>query len=211
MAGERTVLVVGGGISGITAAVEAAEAGCKVILVERLPYLGGRVARLHKYFPKLCPPTCGLEINFRRIRRNPDIAVYTLAEVKRIDGQPGNYTATIHITPRYVEDRTATSKCVEDCPVEITNDFNYGMDKTKAVYLPFEMAYPMNLVADGPALKKAQGTAEYKAFVDSCAAKGIRIDLDAKPETFDVQVRLRRLGHWMAAVRCDQTRQARIR
>ena len=68
MAGEKTVLVVGGGISGITAAVEAAEVGCKVILVERLPYLGGRVARMNKYFPKLCPPTCGLEINFKRIR-----------------------------------------------------------------------------------------------------------------------------------------------
>ena len=77
MAGEKTVLVVGGGISGITAAVEAAEAGCKVILVEKLPYLGGRVAQLNKYFPKLCPPTCGLEINFKRIRRNPDIKVYT--------------------------------------------------------------------------------------------------------------------------------------
>ena len=188
MAGERTVLVVGGGISGITAAVEAAEAGCKVILVERLPYLGGRVARLHKYFPKLCPPTCGLEINYRRIRRNPDIAVYTLAEVTKIDGKPGNYTATIQISPRYVEDRTATSKCVEDCPVEITNDFNYGMDKIKAVNLPYEMAYPMNLVADGPALKQAAGTAEFNAFVQSCTAKGIRIDLDAKPETFDVEV-----------------------
>ena len=52
MAGEKTVLVVGGGISGITAAVEAAEAGCKVILVEKLPYLGGRVARMNKYFPE---------------------------------------------------------------------------------------------------------------------------------------------------------------
>jgi quinone-modifying oxidoreductase subunit QmoA len=90
MAGNKTVLVVGGGISGITAAVEAAEAGCKVILVERLPYLGGRVARMNRYFPKLCPPTCGLEINFRRIRRNPDIAVYTLAEVENINGNPGN-------------------------------------------------------------------------------------------------------------------------
>ena len=157
MAGNKTVLVVGGGISGITAAVEAAEAGCKVILVERLPYLGGRVARMNKYFPKLCPPTCGLEINFRRIRRNPDITVYTLAEVENINGNPGNYTATIKVSPRYVEDRTATSKCVDDCPVEIPNDFNYGMDKVKAVHLPYEMAYPMNLVADREALKKAEG------------------------------------------------------
>jgi quinone-modifying oxidoreductase, subunit QmoA len=188
MAGDKTVLVVGGGISGITAAVEAAEAGCKVILVERLPYLGGRVARLHKYFPKLCPPTCGLEINYKRIRRNPDITVYTLAEVTRIDGTPGNYNATITISPRYVEDHTATSKCVEDCPVEIPNDFNYGMDKTKAVSVAYEMAYPMNLCADAAALRKAQGTPEFKAFADSCAAKGIRIDLDAKVRTVQAEV-----------------------
>jgi quinone-modifying oxidoreductase subunit QmoA len=188
MAGNKTVLVVGGGISGITAAVEAAEAGCQVILVERLPYLGGRVAQLNKYFPKLCPPTCGLEINFRRIRRNPDIAVYTLAEVENISGNPGNYTATIKVSPRYVEDRTATSSCVDDCPADISNDFNYGMDKVKAVHLPYEMAYPMNLVADREALKKAEGSSEYKAFVESCNSKGIRIDLDAKPETFNVQV-----------------------
>ncbi|MBI5570948.1 MAG: CoB--CoM heterodisulfide reductase iron-sulfur subunit A family protein [Desulfomonile tiedjei] len=188
MAGQKTVLVVGGGISGITAAVEAAEAGCKVILVERLPYLGGRVAQLNKYFPKLCPPTCGLEINFRRIRRNPDITVYTLAEVERIAGKPGAYTASIKISPRYVEDHTATSKCVEDCPVEIPNDFNYGMDKTKAVSLPYEMAYPMNLVANGDALNKVKDTPGFKSFVESCTKKGIRIDLEAKAETIDVEV-----------------------
>jgi quinone-modifying oxidoreductase, subunit QmoA len=188
MAGEKTVLVVGGGISGITAALEAAEAGCKVILVEKLPYLGGRVARMNKYFPKLCPPTCGLEINFKRIRRNPDLTVYTLATVENITGGPGAYTASIKISPRYVEDHSATSKCVEDCPVEIPNAFNYNMNTTKAVGLAYEMAYPMSLVADAAALKKVQGKPEFQAFIESCSAKGIRIDLDAKPESFDIQV-----------------------
>ena len=55
---EKSVLIIGGGISGITAAVEAAETGCKVYLVEKLPYLGGQVARMNEYFPKLCPPYC---------------------------------------------------------------------------------------------------------------------------------------------------------
>jgi quinone-modifying oxidoreductase, subunit QmoA len=77
---------------------------------------------------------------------------------------------------------------VEDCPVEIPDAFNYNMGTTKAVGLPYEMAYPMNLVADAGALKKAQGKPEYQAFIESCAAKGIRIELDAKPESFDVQV-----------------------
>lgn len=186
MAGDKTVLVVGGGISGITAAVEAAEAGCKVILVERQAYLGGRVAQLFKYFPKLCPPACGLEINFRRIRNNPDITVYTLASVENISGSPGDFSVSIKVEPRFVEDRTAASKDVEDCPVEITNDFNYGMDKIKAVRLPHEMAYPMKLVADKQALQA--GGAEVQAFVESCQAKGIQIDLDQKPEQFQVNV-----------------------
>ncbi len=69
----KPILVIGGGIAGITTAVEAAEAGCEAILVEKSPSLGGRVAQMNQYFPKLCPPACGLEINFRRIKSNPRI------------------------------------------------------------------------------------------------------------------------------------------
>ena len=92
---KGSILVVGGGISGMTAALEAAESGRKVILVEKEPYLGGRVARTNKYFPKLCPPTCGLEINFKRLRQNPDIKVYTLSEVESISGEKDNYKVSI--------------------------------------------------------------------------------------------------------------------
>jgi quinone-modifying oxidoreductase subunit QmoA len=74
------VLVIGGGISGITAAIEASEAGCEVVLVEKSASLGGRVSQMNQYFPKLCPPSCGLEINFRRIRTSPNIQCITLAE-----------------------------------------------------------------------------------------------------------------------------------
>lgn len=142
---------------------------------------------MNKYFPKLCPPTCGLEINFKRIRKNPDITVYTLANVESVSGNAGNYTVTIKINPRYVEDHAATSKCVEDCPAEISNEFNYGMNKCKAVRLPYEMAYPMSLVADADALRAVNGT-DLGAFMESCKAKGIRLDLEAKPETFSVDV-----------------------
>ena len=75
VATNETILVVGGGISGMTAALEAAEIGKQVILVEKRPYLGGRVAQLYKYFPKLCFPTCGLEINQRRTKMNPNVTV----------------------------------------------------------------------------------------------------------------------------------------
>ena len=66
---SNSILVVGGGFSGLTAAIEAAELGYDVYIVEKTPFLGGRVAQLNKYFPKLCPPSCGLEIQFQRIRK----------------------------------------------------------------------------------------------------------------------------------------------
>jgi quinone-modifying oxidoreductase, subunit QmoA len=114
------VLVVGGGISGITAAIEASEAGCEVVLVEKSPYLGGRVAQIHQYFPKFCPPSCGLEINLRRIRTSPRIQCLTLAEVEKIGGRPGRYQATIRQQPRRVNGKcTACGACVAVCPRKV--------------------------------------------------------------------------------------------
>jgi quinone-modifying oxidoreductase subunit QmoA len=146
------LLVVGGGIAGITAAVEAAEAGCEVFLVEKEAYLGGRVAQLNKYFTKLCPPYCGLEINFQRLRKNHRIRVFTLAEVGRIEGHAGNFDVAIRQHPRYVNERcTACNKCVDVCPSDRPNVFNFGMDTTKAIYLPHAMAFPMKYAIDGSA------------------------------------------------------------
>ncbi len=127
-----SILVVGGGISGLTTAIEAAEVGYEVFLVEKNPYLGGRVAQLNQYFPKLCPPSCGLEINFRRIKDNPKIKVLTLAEVEKISGTPGNYDASIRINPRYVnENCTCCGDCATVCQAEVSSDFNFGMNKIK--------------------------------------------------------------------------------
>jgi quinone-modifying oxidoreductase subunit QmoA len=151
---HRTILVIGGGIAGVTAAVEAAEAGYDVTLIEKNAYLGGRVAQLHKYFPKLCPPYCGLEINFRRIKDNPRIRFHTLAEVERIAGGPGNFEVTVGLRPRYVNDRcTACNACVAVCPVDRPNAFNFGLGKTKAIYLAHEMAFPMKYVIDESACR----------------------------------------------------------
>ncbi len=147
--GTNSVLVVGGGMSGLTAAVEAAEVGYEVFVVEKNPYLGGRVAQMNKYFPKLCPPYCGLEINFRRIKDNNRIRFFTCAEVENVSGQRGDYDVTIRLNPRYVnENCTSCGECVKVCPVERDNDFNFGMDKTKAIYLPHELSFPMRYVVD---------------------------------------------------------------
>jgi len=105
---------VGGGIAGLSAAIEAAEAGCEVVLIEREPHLGGRVAQMHQYFPKLCPPVCGLEINLRRMRTSPRIQTFTQAEVEAVTGGPGHYQVSIRLQPRFVAERcSACGKCAE--------------------------------------------------------------------------------------------------
>jgi quinone-modifying oxidoreductase subunit QmoA len=156
---EGSLLVIGGGIAGLTAAIEAAEAGHDVYIVERGPSLGGRVARFHKYFPKLCPPQCGLEINFRRIRSgHRQIKVFTLASIASVSGGPGSYEAEVELHPRFIlEDRCiACGKCAEACPVERPSEFDYGMRTTRAAYLPSSMAFPMKYVIDGEACLGAQ-------------------------------------------------------
>ena len=154
---SRTILVIGGGIAGISAALEAAEAGYEAVIVEKNPYLGGRVAQLHRYFPKLCPPYCGLEINFRRIRDNPAIRFHTMAEVQKISGVPGSFDVTVVLHPRYVNDRcTACNACVAVCPVDRPNAFNFGMGRTKAIYLAHEMAFPMKYAIDDSACRLAE-------------------------------------------------------
>jgi len=183
LAVHRSILVIGGGIAGITAAVEAAEAGYDVVIVEKEAYLGGRVAQLNKYFPKLCPPTCGLEINFQRIKNNPRIRFFTLAEVEKISGQPGNFDVAITQRARYVNDRcTACNACVAVCPVDRRDTFNFGMSATKAIYLPHQMAFPMKYVIDDSACElnacaKCVEVCEYDA-----------IDLEMKPKSFNLKV-----------------------
>ena len=185
MAVEKTksILVVGGGISGITTAVEAAEVGYEVTLIEKNPHLGGRVAQLNKYFPKLCPPNCGLEINYRRIKNNPRVKIYTSAEVEKVSGAEGDFDVTVKLTPRFVnENCTACNACVEVCPIERPNDFNFGMDKTKAIYLPQDFAFPLRYVIDDKYCKKAECT----KCVEAC--KYNAIDLNMKTQSLSLKV-----------------------
>jgi quinone-modifying oxidoreductase subunit QmoA len=180
---HRSVLVIGGGIAGITAAVEAAEAGYEAIIVEKGTYLGGRVAQLNKYFPKLCPPYCGLEINFQRIRREPRVRVFTLAEVESIAGGPGRFDVAVRLNPRYVNDRcTACNECVPVCPVERPDAFNHGLGTTKTIHLPHAMAFPMKYAID-PATCLFQQCAKCVA-----ACRYDAIDLAMAPRTMALQV-----------------------
>lgn len=183
MAENKTLLVIGAGFSGLTAAVEAAETGYQVILVEKNPYLGGRVAQMNKYFWKLCPPACGLEIQYKRMRNNPQFTVYTMAEVEKISGTEGNFDVTIKVQPRFVNEKcTACGKCAEACEVERASTFDFGMSKTKAAYLPYNQAMPQQYVIDHAACK---GSSCNKC-ADVCPVGAI--DLGMKERTINVKV-----------------------
>jgi quinone-modifying oxidoreductase subunit QmoA len=178
-----SILVVGGGISGLTTALEAAEVGYEVFLVEKNPYLGGRVAQLNKYFPKLCPPTCGLEINFRRIKDNPRVKVLTLAEVEKVAGSPGNYDVAIKINPRYVnENCTLCGDCAAACQSEIDSDYDFGMRKIKGAYLPFEMAFPSRYVISPQII----GSDDAQRAKDACQYDAVDLAMEAKTLNLNV-------------------------
>ncbi len=180
---SQTILVVGGGISGISAALEAAEAGYDVILLEKSPTLGGRVAQLNRYFPKLCHPTCGLEINYQRIRKQRRIKILTLSSVVAVSGRRGDFTVTVRQAPRHVTPAcTACGDCARAAETEVPNPFNYGLDTIKAAHLPHEMAFPMRYVLAPQVI----GTREAEKIKAAC--KYGAIDLDEREKVFDLTV-----------------------
>ncbi len=181
-ADDKPILILGGGIAGMTVAVEIAEAGGSAVIVEKSATLGGRVARMHQYFPKLCPPACGLEINLKRIRNNPRISVLSLTQLERLTGAPGDYEATVRVLPRYVRDScTLCGACSKACPARRKDEFNYGLSETSAIYLPHGMAYPMLYVIERAACK-----ANCRACADACVYGAVDLDQQACTRTFKV-------------------------
>jgi quinone-modifying oxidoreductase subunit QmoA len=179
---SKPVLVIGGGIAGLTAAVELADVGCQVILVEKSASLGGRVAQMHQYFPKLCPPTCGLEMHYRRLRDNPAITVLTLAEVAGVTGSAGDYEVEVAIRPRFVTAAcTVCGACARACPAERPDEFNYGLARTTAAYLPHGMAYPALYAIDRSACPTG-----CKACEVACAYDAIRLNAQPEVKKFSV-------------------------
>lgn len=177
MSQESNIIVIGGGISGLTTATEAAEAGYTVTILEREPFLGGRVSRMNQYFPKLCPPTCGLEINYRRVKLNDRISVMTMTEVENISGSAGSYEVDVKLNPRYVNDKcTGCNACTEACPVEIPNDFNAGLDKKKAAFITNHQAFPYKYVINKSACSSDCG----QKCKEACKYDAIDLDMQAE-------------------------------
>jgi len=139
-----SVLVIGGGISGIQSALDLADAGFKVYIVERGPGIGGAMPQLDKTFPTNDCAMCILSPKLVDCGRHKDIELITYAEVMKVEGGPGNFSVEIRKHPRYVDlDKcTGCADCVENCPVERPNEFDQGMGTRKAIFRLYPQAIP---------------------------------------------------------------------
>ena len=149
IAGESPVtkraLVIGGGIAGIQTALDIADAGFEVDIVEKQPTIGGKMTQLDKTFPTLDCAACILTPKMVDCAQNDNINIYAFSEVEEVKGFVGNFTVKIRKKARYVDETKCTGcgLCTEKCPQKrVPNEFNLGMDNRRAVYIPFAQAVP---------------------------------------------------------------------
>ncbi len=178
-AGESPVtkraLVIGGGIAGIQTALDIADAGFPVDIVEKLPTIGGKMAQLDKTFPTLDCAACILTPKMVDAAQNENIKIYSYSEVQDVKGFVGNFTVTIRKKARYVNEDLCTGcgACTEKCPQKkVPNEFNLGMDNRRAIYIPFAQAVPKLAVID-PNYCTMLKTGKCGVCAKICSAKAI--------------------------------------
>ncbi|MFX1564708.1 MAG: 4Fe-4S binding protein [Promethearchaeota archaeon] len=184
---QANVLVVGAGIAGIQAALDIADAGYKVYLVEKEPSIGGHMAQLDKTFPTLDCSSCILTPKMSLVGQHSNIELLTYSEVREVDGYVGNFKVKVERKPRYViEDKcTACGDCLEVCPVNVPDEFNAGLGWRKAIYIPFAQAVPNAYVLDTEHCLGMTPIACGKCK-DACEAEAI--DYEMKPEILELDV-----------------------
>ncbi|MDH5745466.1 MAG: 4Fe-4S binding protein [Candidatus Bathyarchaeota archaeon] len=180
--GTREMLIVGGGIAGITAALELGYLGFNVHVVDRKPTIGGNMAKLTKVFPTLDCAQCILTPRMAEVGRNPNVHLLTYAEVQEVSGRPGNFDVKVFMKPRGVDVDKCRScgVCVKVCPVTVPDGFNEGLSQRKAAYIEFPQAVPSAYVIDFDACTKC-GKCE-----KLCPSKAI--NLEDKGKTIDLKV-----------------------
>ena len=184
----KRALIIGGGISGISASLDLANAGFTVHLVEKSPTIGGRMAQLDKTFPTMDCSSCILTPKMVSVSRHPNIKLYTYAEVKDVQGFIGNFKVKVLQKPKYVDEKKCTvcAECVKVCPVEVPDEFNANLSWRKAIYIPFPQAVPPSYVLDEEnclgltplACGKCKEACEPDAMNYDDAPKEIELDVD---------------------------------
>ncbi|MFH1135323.1 MAG: CoB--CoM heterodisulfide reductase iron-sulfur subunit A family protein [Pseudomonadota bacterium] len=186
---HKSVLVIGGGIAGMQAALSAAEAGCQVYLVEREPSIGGHMAKFDKTFPTLDCAACTMTPKMVQVGGHEKITLLTYSEVIAVKGFVGNFSVRVLRKPRYVDEDKCTGcgVCQEKCPTKnIPSEFNEGLSNRAAIFSPFPQALPRTPVIDAVhcrvlGLNKKCGVCE-----KFCAAGAI--DFQQKPREIDLDV-----------------------
>ncbi|TFG14164.1 CoB--CoM heterodisulfide reductase iron-sulfur subunit A family protein [Candidatus Thorarchaeota archaeon] len=147
---SKDALIIGGGVSGMQAALDIANQGFHVYLVEKSPSIGGRMAQIDKTFPTLDCSACILTPKLSEVGRHPDIELFTYSEVKEVTGEEGNFTVEVLKKARMVEEELCSGcgQCIEVCPIEVPNEFDQNLGFRKAVYMPFPQATPSVVTVD---------------------------------------------------------------
>ena len=186
------VLVVGGGIAGIHAALTLANAGKRVYLVERQPSIGGHMALFDKTFPTLDCAACILTPKMSAVKAHPRITLWTLSEVTRVEGYVGNYRVEVTRWPRYVREDLCAGclECIEACvykEAKFPDEFNLGLGKRKPIYLPFPQAVPQVPVIDPATCIQFKSGKCKKTCIQACGERRA-IDLGATATIEQIQV-----------------------
>ena len=181
------VMVVGAGVSGIQAALDAANSGFKVYLVEKGSSIGGKMSQLDKTFPTNDCSMCILSPKFLECATNPNISILTDSEVDAVRGEAGDFTVDVVQQPRYVDSDKCTGcgLCAEYCPVGITDDYHAGLSTVKCIHLPFPQAVPAVSVVDPAQCLFLQRT-ECQICVPTCNVRAI--DFHQQPKKHEIQV-----------------------
>ncbi|WP_408998563.1 FAD-dependent oxidoreductase [Syntrophus buswellii] len=180
------VMIVGGGISGIQAALDLGTAGFKVYFVEKSPTVGGKMAHLDKTFPTNDCSMCIESPKFVECKRHPNIEMITYAEVESVEGEAGDFTVTVVKKPRYIDESKCTgcTTCVEYCPVVYPDKFNQEISKNKAIHIYFAQAIPLVPYIDDSCLYLKEGKCQI--CIGVCQSKAI--DFSQKPEKVEIRV-----------------------
>jgi len=183
----RKALVIGGGVAGIQAALDLADTGYKVYLVEKEPSIGGRMAQIDKTFPTMDCSICILAPKMSDVGHHPNIELLTNSEVVDVKGYIGNFHVEVLKKPRYVtDDCTACGECAEVCPVIGPNEFDVGLAIRHAIYTPFAQAVPSTYIIDMNICLNKEKIIVCDKCIKACEAHAIKFEM--KPETIELGV-----------------------